>query len=202
LRRDKKRSEPAIKCFRFTGFSSNHDTRTLILIGIGLAKLGILTSEIGRFETFLMASGMLTYFWVSGTINSLLAIYGKSDVETQKSLFFTAFVLLICLGIVFGGILFVFSKTLTDLTGTTSDAAVFKLVSLYIAINTPGFLIEYMLWLKNKREGLLYYGLLLSFSMLAATLLPVGYGLSIEYAHLRATVYCLFKVCNYFILIV
>ncbi len=155
---------------------------TLILIGIGLAKLGILPSEIGRFETFLMVSGMLTYFWVSGTINSLLAIYGKSDVETQKSLFFTAFVLLICLGIVFGGLLFVFSKTLIDLTGTTSDASVFKLVSIYIVINTPSFLIEYILWLKNKREGLLYYGLLLSFSMLASTLLPVGYNLSIEYA--------------------
>ncbi|MBK8659851.1 MAG: polysaccharide biosynthesis C-terminal domain-containing protein [Bacteroidetes bacterium] len=155
---------------------------TLIMIGVGLAKLGIIPSDIGRFETFLLWSGLLTFFWVSGIINALMTNYGKSDTEAQNRLFFSTFLVLSAVGVLMGTILFLFSSFVTELAGIQLESSILRLVSIYILFNTPGFLIEYILWLKNKREGLLYYGLLLSFSMMVATLLPVGLNLPIEYS--------------------
>ncbi len=174
---------------------------TLIMIGVGLAKLGITPSDIGRFETFLLWTGLLTFFWVSGIINALMANYGKSDTETQKRLFFSAFLILSAIGLLMGGLLLIFTVYFIEFTEIETDSTILRLVSLYILFNTPGFLIEYVLWLKNKRQELLYYGLLLSFSMLVSTLLPLGLHLPLEYSLYGLLAISAFKLLIVFILL-
>ena len=60
-----------------------------VLIGIGFAKLHLTQTDIGRFETFIMISGMVSFFWVGGIINSTLALYpNKSEAEKKVRLIF------------------------------------------------------------------------------------------------------------------
>ena len=60
---------------------------TFIVIGIGFAKLQISLNEIGTFETFILISGMVSFFWVSGMINTMLSIYPKkSEEENNKQM--------------------------------------------------------------------------------------------------------------------
>src|SRR5688500_8260163 len=75
---------------------------TLILIGVGFAKLQLPLSDIGSFETFIMLSGMLSFFWVSGIINTMLALYPKREEGEKQELLFNTFISLVCLSLIAG----------------------------------------------------------------------------------------------------
>ncbi|HLP19890.1 MAG TPA: hypothetical protein VK174_06295, partial [Chitinophagales bacterium] len=75
---------------------------TFILIGICYAKLSLTQNEIGHFETFLLVSGMVSFFWVSGLINSMLSIYPNKGEEERKAVLFNTFVTLFVFSLLAG----------------------------------------------------------------------------------------------------
>ncbi|MES2621827.1 MAG: oligosaccharide flippase family protein [Bacteroidota bacterium] len=160
---------------------------TFLLIGIAFAKLELPLSQIGNFETFLLISGMVSFFWVSGIINTLLSIYPKKSEQEKKEVLFSTFISLLVFSLVAGGLLFIFSENLLSFLDKTENG-INRLVFIYLILNCPSFLIEYILFLKEKKKELVYYAILSSLLTLAAVLLPVlfNYGISYSFAGLTA----------------
>lgn len=155
---------------------------TFVVAGIGFAKMHLPPSVIGHYETFIMVSGMVSFFWVSGIINSLLAVYPKLEVEQQQQVFFNTFLSLLGFGVVAGVLLFIFSDNLLSFLDKQGEGNFIALVVLYLLLNSPSFLIEYILYLNQKKEAILYYAGLSSFFTLGAVLLPVAFHFEIQYS--------------------
>lgn len=155
---------------------------TLIAIGIGFAKMQLPASVIGEYETFLLVSGMASFFWVSGIINTMLTVYPKLQGSQQRSVFFNTFISLFGFGIVAAALLLLFSDNLLLFLDKKNEGNFVRLAVLYLIFNSPAFLIEYIFYLNGQKEKLLVYALASSALTLAAALVPalMGYGIEIS----------------------
>lgn len=154
---------------------------TFLLIGIGFAKLQLPLSQIGSFETFILISGLVSFFWVSGLINTLLSLYPKKNEQEKSELLFSVFISLLLFSLLAGSLLLIFSENLLAFLDKAENG-INRLVFFYLILNCPSFLIEYILFLNEKKKELVYYALLSSFITLAAVLLPAFFGYGISYS--------------------
>jgi len=153
-----------------------------VFIGIGFAKLQLLQTDIGHFETFIMMSGMVSFFWVSGIINSMLAIYpGKTQAE-QKSVLVSTFVSLSLLSLLAAVFLLVFSQNLLAFLHKDSGGHLITLVIIYLLLSGPSFIAEYILFLNNKKRAILIYGIVSSGLAVVLALVPVAMHYPVQYA--------------------
>ena len=155
---------------------------TFIVIGIGFAKLQISLNEIGTFETFILISGMVSFFWVSGMINTMLSIYPKKSEEEKKQLLFGTFISLALFSAIAGCFLFTFSQNLLSFLDKKEDGSIIRLVIIYLHLNGPSFISEYILFLKERKKEIIYYALFFSLATLAAALVPVVLSYGVEYS--------------------
>lgn len=155
---------------------------TFIFAGIGFAKMHLPQTAIGQFETFLMVSGMVSFFWVSGIINTMLSAYPKQAPDVQKQVFFNTFIALTLFAVIAGAVLFIFSDNLLAFLDKKNEGNFIKLAVLYVILNSPSFLIEYILYLNHRRYAILYYAGLTSLFTLSAALLPPAFNYGIEYS--------------------
>jgi len=160
------------------------------LTGILFAKLGLSTYDIGIYESLLFLGSVLSFFWLSGLSQSLLANYKKADnlpyerdrssrsFEKSKE-FFNAF--LVLLG--FSVLVFIGFRLLVTpysfLANNPEVLAFYGPFSFYLLFIGPSFLIEYMLLLKERSKALIAYGTVAFSVQLIAVAAPIfmGYGL-------------------------
>lgn len=155
---------------------------TFILIGIGFAKLGVSLSQIGSFETFILLNGLLSFFWVSGIINTLLAAYPKQSEEEKGVLLFNTFALLVLLSATGAVLLYLLAGHLFSFLHKTGNSSLIQAAAVYLLLNTPSFISEYILYLKGKKQPLILYAVANSFLTIVAALLPVVLGYEIVYS--------------------
>lgn len=167
---------------------------TFIFIGIGLVKLGLLQSEIGSFETFLLISGMFTFFWVSGIINSMLAVYPSKTEDERRKLLFNTFLSLAGFSVVASLLLVLLSSNVLSFLHKTESEQTILFAAVYLLLNSPSFLVEYILFLNEKRRAILYYALFTSLLALLIVLLPATLQLGIEYSIAGLLVIALLKI--------
>ena len=153
-----------------------------ILIGICFAKLHLDPSFIGEFETFVLVSGMVSFFWVSGIINSMLSIYPKKSEEDKKVVLFNTFISLFLFSIVAGILLFTFSDNLLCFLDKEGQGNITRLVVIYLLFNNPSFLIEYILYLNGQKRTIVIYGFAAALLSLAAAVVPVILHCPIDYS--------------------
>ncbi len=153
-----------------------------IWIGICFAKLKLPQSVIGQFETFILVSGMVSFFWVSGIINSMLSVYPKKNEEEKKAVLFNTFVSLFMFSAVAGVLLMVFSGNLLSFLDKQSEGNLVPLSVVYLLLNNPSFISEYVLFLNNKRKEMLLYGLVISLVSVTVAIVPVLLNYPIEYS--------------------
>ena len=155
---------------------------TFVLIGICFAKLQLSQSVIGQFETFILVSGMVSFFWVSGIINSMLSIYPKKNEEDRKAVLFNTFVSLLLLSVLAATLLFTFSQNLLSFLDKEGAGNLVKLAVVYLLLNNPSFLVEYILFLNEKKKAIIIYGFSTASVTVAAVVVPVvlGYGIEIS----------------------
>lgn len=142
---------------------------TLILTGVLLAKFGIDKNIIGRYETFVMLGSLVSFFWVSGIIQKLLANYSKHDEAEQRALLLNVFTalqtiaLLVC-------VLVMAPVFIKEVFGASIglDSGIVLGVAMYVLITAPTFLAEYILLLQKQYRALTTYGLLLFVITLSA----------------------------------
>jgi O-antigen/teichoic acid export membrane protein len=177
----------------------------LLLISIIFSKSGLSTGEIGIYETFLLIAGGVSFFWISGFIQSLLPLFKEQNKNKKSALLFNSFLLLLLFSILSGIFVFLSNEFLAEFLGLhTTKLPYLKILFAYIVLSGPNNLIEYILLLKNKSKSIIYYGIT-SFSLqLIFITTPVllgydlGYGLyGLVFINLLKFFYLLYQLFKY-----
>ena len=151
-----------------------------LIISIVFTKSHLSRAQIGNWELFLFISSLLSFFWVTGIIQSLLTLYSRNrtfredgEAEGRRSPeIFNAFLL-----ITFFSVL-VFAMGLPVkliLSSSSADPEIpyANLLLLYILVSNPVTLIEYIYLLNNRPHRILQYGIYTYGAQLLFVLAPV-----------------------------
>lgn len=129
---------------------------------------------------FMFIASLLSFFWVTGIIQSLLPLYNRNrsfrrlgENESEKSPeFFNAFILLLLFSLVFfatGHLV----KNNFSVYGMSGNVPYLNLLLLYLLLSSPVCLIEYIYLLRGKSYRILQYGIYTFVPQLALILVPV-----------------------------
>ncbi len=160
-----------------------------LIVSIVFTKSHLSVADIGAWEMFLFISSLLTFFWVTGIIQSLLPLYHRNrtyrklgDNGRNKSPeIFNAFLLLSLFS------LFVFItgqvlKSNFSVFNISGNAVYLNLLLLYIMLSSPVCLIEYIYLLNNRSYRIFQYGLYTFGAQLLLIIIPVVFGKDIIWA--------------------
>ncbi|UCG26817.1 MAG: oligosaccharide flippase family protein, partial [Bacteroidales bacterium] len=173
----------SLQIFQLVRFS------TFLLISILFTKSHLSTADIGIYEVFLFIASFISFFWVTGLIQSLLPLYKNNksfnkngENHSKKSPeIFNAFILLT----IFSFLAFLFGISLRgnfSVFGISGDVPFINLLLVYILLSNPTYLIEYIYLLNDKSHHILGYGSI-SFSIqLAIVTVPIFMGYDIVFA--------------------
>jgi len=154
-----------------------------LIISIVFTKSHLTRPEIGSFEMFMFIAGLMTFFWVTGIIQSLLPLYHRNktyrrlgDNSTSKSPeIFNAFLLLCFFSLIF----FVFGHSLKNSFSVfhiSGNVPFLNLLLLYILLSSPVCLIEYIYLLNNRAYRIFQYGLYTFTAQLFVIIAPILFG--------------------------
>jgi len=152
---------------------------TFFLTGILFAKLGLSTYEIGIYEGLLFLGSVLSFFWLSGLTQSLLANYQPKEKSKE---FFNAFLVLLGISVV----VFVAFRLLVTpysfMANNPEILAYYAPFSFYLLLIGPSYLVEYILLLKEKANALALYGVVAFGIQLVAVAGPIAFGYRVQEA--------------------
>lgn len=153
---------------------------TFLIISIVFTKSHLTRPQIGNWELFLFISSLLSFFWVTGIIQSLLTLYNrnrtfrdKGDREDRKSPeIFNAFLLIS----VFSLLVFILGipiKLMLESSQAKPEIPYSNLLLLYILLSNPVTLVEYIYLLNKRPHRILQYGIYTYSAQLILVLAPV-----------------------------
>ena len=152
---------------------------SIILTGILLTKSTIGIEAIGQFELLLFVGTTITMFWINSMLQGLLPLYPKLSFEKQRDLIFNSYLFIIGSGF-FLFLLFLFGHNfLVPLLTGQASVPHFWVYFIFIIINLPTVLVEYIYLLDNRPKHIYTFGMLsfgLQFFIIVVPLFT-GYGL-------------------------
>jgi hypothetical protein len=154
-----------------------------LIISIVFTKSHLTRGDIGKWEMFFFISGLVSFFWVTGIVQSLLPLYHRNktyrkmgDNGTGKSPeIFNAF-LILCF---FSILLFVLGHSLKgnfSVFHLSGNIPYLNLLLLYVLLSSPVCLIEYIYLLNNRSYRIFQYGLYTFTAQLILVIAPVLLG--------------------------
>jgi hypothetical protein len=154
-----------------------------LIISIVFTKSHLTRSDIGQWEMFMFIGGLVTFFWVTGIIQSLLPLYHRNrtyhkmgDNGTSKSPeIFNAF-LLLCF---FSILVFIMGHSLKNHFSVfhfSGNVPYINLLLLYILFSSPVCLIEYIYLLNNRSYRIFQYGLITFAVQMVLIITPILFG--------------------------
>jgi len=154
-----------------------------LIISIVFTKSHLSRTEIGQWEMFLFIAGLITFFWVTGIIQSLLPLYHRNrtfrspgSVNSQKSPEIFNTFLLLCIFSLFFFIAGHSIKNHFSVFHFSGNVPYLNLLLLYILLSSPVCLIEYIYLLKNRSYRILQYAVYTFSAQLLLILVPVLLG--------------------------
>lgn len=158
-----------------------------LVISVVLAKAHFSDSDIGDWETFVFVSGALSFFWVTGIIQSLLSLYDHNVVfarhtsDSGKSPeLFNTFLLLVMFSVLL--MLLIWFSTSINLFGAAKNVPYLGPLLLYFFLSNTTPLIEYIYLLKNKPGHIYIYGIVSFTLQTLFVCLPLIFGLDLVWA--------------------
>jgi O-antigen/teichoic acid export membrane protein len=153
---------------------------TFLIISVVFTKSHLSRPQIGTWELFLFISSLLSFFWVSGIIQSLLTLYNRNrtfhvsgEAEGRKSPeIFNAFLLILF----FSVLVFALGIPIKSVLGAIdlkTEIPYANLLLLYILFSNPVTLIEYIYLLNNRPHRILQYGVYTYLAQLLFVISPV-----------------------------
>lgn len=154
-----------------------------LIISIVFTKSHLSNEDIGQWEMFMFIGSLLTFFWVTGIIQSLLPLYnrnktyrkvGENGVNKSPEIF-NAF-LLLCL---FSLLFFILGHTIKgnfSVFHNRGNVPFINLLLLYILFSSPVCLIEYIYLLNNRSYRIFQYGLYTFTAQLIFIIGPLLFG--------------------------
>lgn len=151
-----------------------------LIISIIFTKSHLTRAEIGQWEMFMFLAGLVTFFWVTGIIQSLLPLYHRNktfrkigDNGSAKSPeVFNAFLLLCFFSLLF----FALGHSIKNnfsVFHISGNAPYINLLLLYILLSSPVCLIEYIYLLNNRAHRIFQYGWITFTAQLLMIIVPV-----------------------------
>ena len=136
-----------------------------LIISIIFTKSHLTRAEIGSWEMFLFIAGLISFFWVTGIIQSLLPLYHRNrtyrkmgDNGTGKSPeIFNAFLLLCAFSLLFFAIGHSIKNNFS-VFHISGNVPYINLLLLYLLLSNPVCLIEYIYLLNNRSYRIFQYG--------------------------------------------
>jgi O-antigen/teichoic acid export membrane protein len=151
-----------------------------ILTSFLLAKSGLPINEIGVFETLLFIGTSLSYFWINGLIQSVLAFIPNINKEEKQSVYFS--IALIFMGL--SGFLFLILKLFPTfiLSALTSSPTLpyFDLFSLYLLFNLAPFFLEGFWAVENRPLSIFVFSGISNLILPFAVAIPLWLNQSFE----------------------
>ncbi|MCU0409851.1 MAG: polysaccharide biosynthesis C-terminal domain-containing protein [Bacteroidales bacterium] len=153
---------------------------TFLIISIVFTKSHLTRAEIGKWELFLFIASLLSFFWVSGIIQSLLTLYHRNKtfrsrgeaVEKKSPEIFNAFLLILFFSFLVFALGIPIKNALPSI-GIKQDVPYLGLLLWYILLSNPVTLIEYIYLLNNRSHRILQYGLYTYGAQILLVLAPV-----------------------------
>lgn len=154
-----------------------------LVISIVFTKSHLTRAEIGQWEMFMFIGGFMTFFWVTGIIQSLLPLYNRNKTYrklgengTEKSPeIFNAFLLLCFFSVLF----FILGHSLKNYFSVfhqSGNVPYINLLLLYILLSSPVCLIEYIYLLNNRSYRIFQYGLYTFLAQMLLIIIPILMG--------------------------
>ncbi|MEA1875298.1 MAG: polysaccharide biosynthesis C-terminal domain-containing protein [Bacteroidota bacterium] len=148
----------------------------LFAMGILLARSDFSKATIGNFESLLFLTGAVSFFWVTGIIQSLLPLYNKSisfghSAHDRKSPeLFNAFVMLMLFSLFAAGLVLFIGKWLSGFLNAELGQSMIYYLAAFVFFQSPASLIEYIYLLKKRPVQMIRYGwLAFGFQFLAVS---------------------------------
>ena len=154
-----------------------------LIISIVFTKSHLSSAEIGKWEMFLFIAGMLSFFWVTGIIQSLLPLYHRNRTyrkmgETaggKSPEIFNAFLLITF----FSFLTFILGHSVKGSISVfhlSGNVPFINLLLLYILLSSPVCLIEYIYLLNNRSYRIIQYGFYTFSAQLIFVIVPILMG--------------------------
>lgn len=154
-----------------------------LIISIVFTKSHLTSEDIGQWEMFMFIAGLMTFFWVTGIIQSLLPLYHRNRTYRKlgdNGLFkspeiFNAFLLLCFFSILF----FILGHALKSnfsVFHNRGNVPFINLLLLYILLSSPVCLIEYIYLLNNRSYRIFQYGTYTFTAQLIFIIAPLLFG--------------------------
>ena len=138
---------------------------TFLVISIVFTKSHLTRPQIGTWELFLFISSLLSFFWVTGIIQSLLTLYtgnktfrntGREEGRKSPEIF-NAFLLILFFSMLVAALGIPIRMAL-PISGTHQVIPYPDLLLWYILLSNPVAIIEYIYLLNNRSHRILQYG--------------------------------------------
>ncbi len=154
-----------------------------LIISIVFTKSHLTRADIGSWEMFLFISGLVSFFWVTGIIQSLLPLYHRNKTyhkigdngEGKSPEIFNAFILLCVFSLVF----FALGHSIKNSFSVfkiSGDVPYINLLLLYLLLSNPVCLIEYIYLLNNRSYRIFQYGIYTFSLQLILVISPILFG--------------------------
>lgn len=154
---------------------------TLLLIGILFSKSEFGKTNIGHYEIFLLIAGAFTFFWVNGLLKALLPLSAEKGKESRPILIFNAFLVLLAFSLLSSILFLVCNQPFSNLLLNGNEVPMPFLLALYIFINSPALIVEYVYLANNRAKSILVYAIVSFSLMIAAVGVPPYLGLGLNY---------------------
>lgn len=162
---------------------------TFLIISIALTKSHVSRRDIGMFEAFMFIASLVSFFWVTGIIQSFLTLANNNksfgnqgrSIKKRSPEIFNAFILLIGMSLLISALGLGLRQTIS-IFSVKGDVPYINILFLYVLLSNPSVLIEYIYLVKNKSGSILVYGFVSYSIQLALVLFPILTGKDIIWA--------------------
>ena len=172
----------ALQTFQFLRFLC------FLVISIYFTKVPLSREDIGSWEMLLFISGGLSYFWVTGILQSFLPLSQRSmafvqykRTEDKSPELFNAFILLLTFSIAFALLIMLMFSYDAANNGTTKIPYPWLLI-LYFILSNSSSLIEHIFLIRHKPLHIFWYGIISTIVQIFAVCAPIMMGMGIQAA--------------------
>jgi len=169
----------ALQTFQFLRFLC------FLIFSIYFTKVPLSGGDIGSWEKMLFISGALSYFWVTGILQSFLPLSQRSKafvqhqrIDGKSPELFNAFILLLTFSIAFALLILMmygFGKIYTE----TPKIPYPGWLILYFIFSNSSALIEHIFLIQNRPLHIFWYGIISTIIQILAVCVPIMLGLGI-----------------------
>jgi O-antigen/teichoic acid export membrane protein len=111
---------------------------------------------------------LFSFFWISGLMNSMLATYARQSDRDKKQLLFSTLCLILLI------------STVAGLIQLSAGGSMLGLA--YLLLNNASYMAEYILFLQDRRRGLILYGIMMSVAQVLLCVVPAYVYMDTQYA--------------------